>query len=196
MFHTVRLYGLVVAVKRENHMNSIWAEFTTESNAVDNLEKALYFLGKVKHKPEDWKWVIICCHSALYGFAVHVASGSNDSSVIKITKNNKKRLITFTGALKRCKSACPALILSDEEEKSITILQNEYRNNFEHFNPCSWIINVSGFPQDIENIINVIHRLSTSINFYIHLDEKERDSLSIVFDEFLNKLNELSDYYN
>ncbi len=179
-------------------MTPIWARFTTETNAADNLEKALYFLGNVKQCPEDWKWVIICCHSALYGFAVHVASGSNDSSVVNTTKSGNKRLISFGEALKICKGsegARQALILSNDEEESINILQNEFRNNFEHFNPCSWSIEVSGFPQDIKNIINVTKRVVFDINFYNHIHGKERERLLTVFDECLNKANEISEHY-
>ncbi len=179
-------------------MNPIWARFTTETNAADNLEKALYFLSNVVHRPEDWKWVIICCHSALYGFVVHVASGSDDLSVVKITKNGNKRLISFGEALKICKSsegARQALILTEDEEESINILQNEFRNKFEHFNPCAWSIEVSGFPKDIKNIINVIKRVAIDINFYNHIHDKERERLLTVFDECLNKVNEISQQY-
>jgi len=179
-------------------MNQIWARFTTETNAADNLEKALYFLGNVKHHPEDWKWVIICCHTALYGFAVHVASGSDESSVVNTTKKGNKRLISFGEALAICKNgigARQALILSDDEEQSINILQNEFRNNFEHFNPCSWSIEVSGFPHDIKNIINVTRRVAIDINFYNHLHDKEKENLLTVFDECLNKVNALSEHY-
>lgn len=179
-------------------MTPVWARFDTETNAADNLEKALYFLGNVKNRPEDWKWVIICCHSALYGFAVHVASGSDDLSVINTTKKGHNKLISFGEALKICKKtigARQALITSDEEDESINTLQNEFRNNFEHFNPCSWSIEVSGFPNDIKNIINVIQRVAMDINFYNHIHDEERTRLLEVFDQCLNKVNELAKFY-
>ena len=179
-------------------MANIWARFTTETNAADNLEKALYFLGNVKERPEDWKWVIISCHSALYGFAVHVASGSDDASVVTKTKKGKSRLITFGEALNICKTregARGALVLTEDEQLSINIMQNEFRNNFEHFNPCAWSIEVSGLPRDIKNVINVTRRIAIDINFYNHIHGEELKRLLTVFDECLNSVNQLSEHY-
>jgi hypothetical protein len=184
--------------QEKKYMADTWARFTTETNAVDNLEKALYFLGNVKERPEDWKWVIICCHSSLYGFSVHVASGSDDRSVITTTKNGKDRLITFGEALNICKNnvgARGALVLSDDENLSIKIMQNEFRNKFEHYNPCAWSIEVSGLPHHIKNVINVTRRIAIDINFYNHIHGKERERLLAVFDECIKNTDELSGYY-
>lgn len=179
-------------------MDEIWARFNTESNAADNIEKALYFLGKVKSSPEDWKWVVICCQSALYGFLIHVAKGTDDTSVVNITKKGHKRLITFDEALKICRcsqGARQALVTSEDENISIEIIQKEFRNKFEHFSPCSWRIEVSGFPDHIRTIINVIKRVAIDINFYNHIHGEERNRLLSVFEQSLAKTDELSKYY-
>lgn len=84
-------------------MSERWARYDTESNAIDNLEKAAQFLRTVKDNPEDWKWVVICIFSPLYGFTIQVAKGSDDSSVITVTKKGHSRLISFGDALKHCK---------------------------------------------------------------------------------------------
>jgi len=179
-------------------MAEVWARFNTESNAIDSLEKALYFLGQIKESPENWKWVVTCCHSALYGFAVHVAKGTDDSSVVEVTKKGHPRLITFDNALKACKKSAgarEALVTSEDEDNSIIVIQKEFRNNFEHFNPCSWSIEVSGFPNHIKNLVNVTKYLAIDINFYSHIHGDERKKLLSVFEECISKISELSEYY-
>ncbi|GAA0819487.1 hypothetical protein GCM10009111_23550 [Colwellia asteriadis] len=167
-------------------MSDRWARFDTESNAMDSLEKTAQFLRTVKDNPEDWKWVIVSSFSSLYGFAIQVAKGSDDRSVIQVTKKGHERLITFGDALKKCKQslgARAALETSKDEDDSINKIQNEFRNKFEHFNPGSWSIEISGFPSHIFNIVNVIERLALDINFYSHLSISQKDNLKYVIAE-------------
>jgi hypothetical protein len=65
-------------------------------NALDYLEKAYAALQGVQHRPEEWKWVVIGLHGALYGFAICALQGSNWEMV---TEGQKKRLIAFDEAL-------------------------------------------------------------------------------------------------
>ncbi len=179
-------------------MAEVWAKFNTETNAIDSIEKGLFFLGEVKKSPENWKWVVICCHQALYGFAVHVAKGTDDSSVITKTKKGRSMLISFDEALNICKSAMgarEALITSAEEDESIRIINKDFRNNFEHFNPRSWMIDVSGFPIHLRNFVNVTKRVAVDINFYNHLHGEEREKILSVFCRFIEQANELEKIY-
>lgn len=167
-------------------MSERWARFDTESNAMDSLEKTAQFLRTVKDNPEDWKWVVVSSFSSLYGFAIQVAKGSDDRSFIQVTKKWHERLITFGEALKMCKQslgARAALETSKDEDDSIDKIQNEFRNNFEHFNPGSWSIEISGFPGHIFNMVNVIERLALDINFYSHLSISQKDNLKYVIAE-------------
>ncbi len=165
-------------------MTERWARFDTESNALDNVEKLSHFLERAKHHPEEWKWVVICCFSALYSYAIQVAKGTDDLSVIVETKKGHKKLISFGEALKRCEKPFggrDVLKLSAEESESIRVIQNEFRNKFEHYNPGSWAIEISGFPEHILNCLAVIQRLAIDMNFYTHLSllQKERLELTL-----------------
>ena len=42
--------------------------FPEESNAIDYLEKTVVFIKAAKDNPQEWKWVSIAIHGALYGF--------------------------------------------------------------------------------------------------------------------------------
>tara|TARA_R110000772_G_scaffold205748_1_gene316362 strand:+ start:1212 stop:1754 length:543 start_codon:yes stop_codon:yes gene_type:complete len=167
-------------------MTERWARFDTESNAIDNLEKTAHFLRTVKDNHEDWKWVVICIFSSLYGFAIQVAKGSDDLSVVNTTKKGHSRLITFDEALEACRVTVGgrnALVTSEAENESISTIQKEFRNKFEHFNPGSWSIEVSGFPDHILNILNVIRSLALDLNFYSHINEVQKSNLVYILDE-------------
>ncbi len=175
-----------------------WARFDTESNAIDSLEKTASFLRTVKDNHEDWKWVVVSSFSSLYGFAIQVAKGSDDRCVIEVSKKGREKLITFGKALKICKQsigARSALDTSKSEDNSIEIIQNEFRNNFEHFNPGSWSIEVSGFPDHILNIVNVIERLALEHNFYSHINESQKSNLKYVLAECKFITSQLSEMY-
>ena len=74
--------------------------FTTETNALDYLERAGEFIAQVESNPRAWKWVILCLHSALYGFAISACKSTDSESVVKTTKKGKRHLISLDDALK------------------------------------------------------------------------------------------------
>jgi hypothetical protein len=101
-----------------------------KKNAVDYLEKAAIFIKSVSKNLNDWKWIIIGLHGALYGFLVAACCGTDSRSVI--TKNG--RLISFWEALKRCQKPehmkmlihSKHLTLTENQQKSIETLKTEF----------------------------------------------------------------------
>jgi len=73
--------------------------FTTETNALDYLERAGEFIDQVESNPKAWKWVILCLHSALYGFAIAACKSTDSDSVVRISKKGKRHLISLDEAL-------------------------------------------------------------------------------------------------
>lgn len=179
-------------------MTERWARFNTETNALDNLEKVAIFLDRAKCNPEDWKWVVMSCFGALYGFAIQVAKGTDDLFVVRKTKKGQSRLITCGEAIEICQQAIGArgpLELSEEERESINLIQNTFRNNFEYFNPGSWSIEISGFPDHILNVLNVVRRLAIDHNFYTHLDAQEKERLNLAIRKCELTIGELREMY-
>jgi hypothetical protein len=179
-------------------MSERWVRYDTESNAIDSLEKATHFLRTVEDNPEDWKWVVICMFSSLYGFAIQVAKGSDDLSVITVTKKGHSRLMKFGDAIKDCKvtmGARSALLTKEKEDRAIDKIQNEFRNKFEHYNPGSWSIEISGFPELIYHVVNVIRRLALDHNFHSHYSVEQRANLEYVLDECVYITSKLKTVY-
>ena len=179
-------------------MNVKHINFDSELNALDNLEKACMFLDSVSTNPQDWKWVTTSLHSAMYGYAINVAKGTDDKSVVNATKRGD-RLIPFHEALKICRMPIgprAALSISFGEQESLKFLQNEFRNRFEHFTPGHWSIEISGFPNHVLNQLNVVRRLALEINFYTHLSIADMQKTERVFDKCEDLLTNLALNYD
>lgn len=144
-----------------------WIRFDELTNALDYLEKCFSFLKTVEHEPQNWKWVIITLHSALYGFAVSACKGMNSESVVTRTKRGHEKLIDFNEALKRCQDPTWMRVNINHNEfkfspgqiKSIRKLHKVLRNNFEHFTPKSWSIELHYLPDKVYDCFEVIRLL-------------------------------------
>lgn len=160
-------------------MANSFAEFTEESNAIDYLEKTVVFIKAAKDNPQEWKWVSIAIHGALYGFMICTLKGTNPDNVCITTKVGDKKLINFREALKRCqRTDCMALggftallSLGDNEKIALNVIHDEFRNQFLHYRPTSWVIEVTGMPDIILRGLDVIHHITQDMgSYFVHYD--------------------------
>ena len=167
-----------------------WLSFSEETNALDYLEQAYYYILQTKKNINAWKWVILTLHGALYGFAICALKGTNLDNVTFEIKKGDKRLIDFDKALKRCQDPkwmqmtviSKNLQLSNQQNENIQILRKCFRNNFEHYVPKRWLIEIHGMPQIALDVLEVIRFLALETGNYVHLnDAQKRRIKSIVF---------------
>lgn len=167
-----------------------YIDFSDETNALDYLERASEFIKATSFDPKAWKWVILSLHGALYGFAIGACKGSNYQTVVKKTKKGHERLITLDEALTKCQDgrwmgtlcdSC-ALNLSYSQKDSIRRLKATLRNNFEHYIPGGWSIEMHGLPRISMDILDVIRFLAVDTFQYQHLNQAQIKKIkSIVF---------------
>ena len=132
-----------------------WLRLTEETNALDYLEKANSFILLADRDPIAWKWVILCLHTALYGFAICALRGTNPDNVTYTTKKGQQKLITFGDAIERCQNPqfmqmtimSRQLVLDEADREAVRLLKKTFRDNFEHFIPKGWSIEIHGFPE-------------------------------------------------
>ena len=141
-------------------------------NAIDYLEKAFYFIDDTIYNLMAWKWVVIASHNALYAFAICACAGTSPDLVAPIIKKGKnkgkRQLISFNKALEYCQNPnimkmlvlSKTLALTVEQRESLDWLKNEFRDNFEHFSPKAWSIELHGVPQNIIDILDIIRFLA------------------------------------
>lgn len=184
-----RRYYLELGLAQMTKIKAKYLSLSEEENALDYLEQAYNFIKQAENNNLAWKWAIIALHGALYGFAICTLKGTNPDRVTYNTKSGKK-LISFNEALKRCQKpkymhmlvTSKCLQLTDQQNKSIHYLKDTFRNNFEHFIPKSWFIELHGIPQIVIDVLNIIRFLSLDTGNFIHLTQKQIQRIkSIVF---------------
>lgn len=143
-------------------MQGNWLHLDETENAIDFLEATARFLETIPDETK-WKWVSISLHSALYGFATCAIQGTCPN---RVTKNDK--LISIQEALKRCQKQrwmgqytnSKVLTLSDDKNWAIENLRATLRNNFAHFKPRSWSLEITPMPDIISHVLRVIEFLA------------------------------------
>lgn len=152
-------------------------------NAVDSLLRAEENIDQVENNAFYWKWVIICLQNSLYTFALTVAAGSDWANVAIIPKKIFKKYdndyhkvrenidfseikcVDFLSAVKKCNGLqyftySNPLELTNSQKNSIVWLHDHFRNNFEHFKPNNWRIELEGFPNICVDTLEVIKFLA------------------------------------
>jgi len=159
--------------------------FDTETNAIDFLEKAIFFIKESETDPKNYKWVAISLFGALYGFAVCASRGTSNDSVCYKNNSGEARLKSFVDIIKLCKnkkhmkmtSNSKHLVLTQEQDTAINILKNEIRNKFEHFSPKGWSIQIELIRKIIPQIMTVIHFLALETGNFVLLDPNRKEYL-------------------
>jgi|ERR1700674_1188907 len=159
-----------------------YARFTEESNALDYLEKTVSFIKTARNNPQDWKWVILAVHGALYGFMVSTLKGTDPNNVRDATKPGKHfKLIGFAKALEECQDSgrmaisgfTKVLQLSEKQKQALNRIHKEFRNQFLHYRPALWSIEVSGFPEIIGNGLDVLRAVALEMGgYFAHYDRR------------------------
>ncbi len=136
-------------------------------NAIDFLEATAHFLETIPDETK-WKWVSISLHGALYGFAICALQGTNPERVTCKDEKGKIWLISLPKALRRCQNQrwmglytnSKALTLSDDEKWAVENLRTTLRNNFAHFQPRSWSVEITPMPDIVNHVLRVVEFLA------------------------------------
>lgn len=175
-----------------------WLSLSEETNALDYLEQAHYYVQQTEKRGIAWKWVILTLHGALYGFAICACKGTNPDNVTFDTREGEKRLIGFDEALRRCQNSkwmrmtvtSKHLQLTNQQKKSIEILRKWFRNNFEHYIPKGWAIEIHGMPKIAIDVLGVIRFLALDTGNCINLNQEQRDRVKLMVFQSKQKLKQ------
>lgn len=178
-----------------------YARFTEGSNSIDYLEKAVSFIKSAENKPEDWKWVILAVQGALYGFMICNLKGTAPDNV---SKGKSQDLISFDEALRRCqdpkqqpqkpKRAQDAdwrslggfstfLELSEDQKQALRRLHSEFRNQFVHYRPASWSIQLDGMSEMLMHAFDTLSAVLKMGCFYSHFESGDNDRIAALVAE-------------
>lgn len=143
-----------------------------KTNAIDYLNKAQIFIQQTENDTMAWKWSIIALHNALYGFAICACAGTSPDLVAPKNKKGKhkgkRQVISLNKALEHCQNPnimkmyvfSNYLILTNNQKDSIKSLTERFRNQFEHFPPQGWSIQLHHMSHILMDILDVIRFLA------------------------------------
>jgi len=150
-----------------------------QEEAVSALESFAEWSNRVEPQIDYWRWVVLALHNAVQGFMVLALRGSdglrplrNDVAEAWLTAYReggeypKEKLDSFLNLYKKIKSDIMLLFVhsrkftpTGSQGRSIKQL-NSLRNQFIHFLPRSWLLEVSGLPQICLDCLKIIEFLS------------------------------------
>jgi hypothetical protein len=138
-----------------------WYRTDTTENAVDSLEQsARFYKARLRHK---WKWFVIALHNAVYAFAICAVRGTDPTRVLR-----GSNLISPREALIRCQNDAymhqyvhsTTLTMTDDEKRALGELLCWVRDNFIHFNPQLWSIEIAWLLKIVKPSARVIRFLA------------------------------------
>ena len=179
-----------------------WLETDEFQEAVISLEVLSDQLPKVLIDDHHWKWAIIGLHNALQGFMVLALTGTNGLNALteKCAKewlaayergdrtSPKRKLDSFLNLYKKIQSDNHMGIYNisvsfkpkNSQEHSIKKL-NALRNEFIHFVPQGWMLELDGLPQIVEDCLSIIHFLAFECgNVFWHNETLEKQTRAYI----------------
>lgn len=181
-----------------------WVRTDEAEDVAASLRHAIRCRSFTSDDPQAWKWVALALHSALQGACVcHVVTTA--SPVGAVTKQNAREWLAYFDASrleptvkppKTYLMALPDLVkavrkprsagdrsnsvgvtISDRELRWLSRFHEEVRNQFVHFEPQGWSLEVSGIAQLGKVIGRIIEEFLDMGWAFRHAEQAWRDAL-------------------
>lgn len=170
---------------------------TLEENALDYLVKLKEFCDKILVDSSYWKWVIIALHGALYNFMLAALVQSDQSGIYYKDIRDTRGLIDFTKELKvvdflraykwiREPSRMKKYVHSNffislpENDQAMAELNNIFRNQFIHYKPLCWSIEIQKIKEVIKNVLPILYFLISDSGNILWHNNKPQDAGDIL----------------
>lgn len=171
------------------------------AGSIRHIIRTAHFVGEDTHA---WKWVIIALHSALQGACVcHLTTTAAPMGAISETNNRqwvayfeesrtnpnakppKAHLMCLPELLKAIRKPNSAgnhsngngIAISGSELNWLIRFHNEFRNQFTHFVPMAWSIEVSGIPLITKLIARIIRDIFEMGWAFRHQDREQHEEM-------------------
>lgn len=184
--------------------NELYIQTDEAEDVAGSIRHALRCADFVSEDPQTWKWGILALHSALQGACVcHLTTTAapvgavtkrnaiewlrylNESGRDQNTKPPKTELMRLPDLLKAVRKQGAAggfansapIEISDSELGLLTHIHSEIRNQFVHFAPRGWSIEMSGVPQIAQIIARIIKDIDDCGWAFRHLDSTKKNAM-------------------
>ncbi|WP_103172552.1 hypothetical protein [Paracoccus sp. SY] len=190
-----------------------WIETNEAEDVAGSIRHALRCSKFVNEDPQAWKWFMLSLHSALQGACVcHLTTTA--APLGAITESNSKEWIKYFEERRLNKSATPPktclmslpgllkavrnpnstdshfggknIAISDKELNWLRLLHNEIRNQFIHFEPTGWVIEISGLPDFAKLVARIVADILDAGWGFRHMEDNQRDAMRRDLDRILS----------
>lgn len=168
-----------------------------KGNATDSLQKATEFLKNTKSDPLYWKWFIVAIHHAIYHFMLLALQNSDLSGIWKEPEklvnrglsrevvdieNPQNKLVGFVEAFGRIQDTtrmsgyvnAKPFVADTRHKEAAVRLNTILRNNFAHFSPKGWSIEISFIIEAVSPMLEVVEFLILNSR-RLFMDEQQRN---------------------
>ena len=185
-------------------MTEIWIQTDEAADVAGSIRHALRTAQVVNKDAQSWKWVIIALHSALQGSCVcHLTTTA--APIGALTESNTRKWLTYLEdsrtnntakppetklmalpdllkAVRKSNSAgdrsnASGVTITDSELSWLKRFHADFRNQFTHFEPKSWSIEVSGIPEIAKLIARIIEEIIECGWAFRHFPCSEREEM-------------------
>jgi hypothetical protein len=192
-------------------MNENWLHTDEKADLVASLAMLDIALGNVANDLATWKWVVIATHSAVQSaIACHLGAIGNSLLVAKQedaeawlkahedgTPYPEMMMDSFPhlyDKLKHQEIYGYKFSPQGTQGKSIKRI-NKYRNEFIHFMPKGWSLEVSDLPSVCIDCLDIINELNTHTLYMLWQNDHQESSFRILLNSCLEKLRGLKNEY-
>jgi hypothetical protein len=184
---------------------SRWLRTDEAEDVASSIRHCIACYCLIEQDEHAWKWVALSLHSALQGACVcHLVT--TFVPVGAVTKKNTKEWVAYVEAsrddrklkapattllnlpdlLKKARKPRSAgdggnasgIAISDSELAWLRRFHNDIRNEFTHFSPKGWAIEVSGIPKLTDLAVRIISDVSSAGWAFRHQDDDWRESFA------------------
>ena len=192
-------------------MTEHWLHTDEKADLVASLAMLEVALVQTAKDIAAWKWVVIATHSALQSaIACHLGAIGNSLLVAKQedaeawlkahedgTPYPEMMMDSFPnlyGKLKHQEIYGYKFVPQNTQGKSIKKI-NQYRNEFVHFMPKGWALEVRGLPDICKDCLDVINEFDEHTLHMRWHDDFQRSSFRSLLNSCLEKINGLKTEY-
>ena len=165
----------------------LWFGTDEIEELIDAVEHSAELSDQIKKSPRRWKWLILSLHQALQGACVCALRGTDTAGISVLTKQSAKEmwqwlnvdsrqdqrqsppeehlasmLELYTRVKKLCYLQAPHSLSSTQQMNNDIKKLNQLRNEFIHFVPKSFSLEITGMPRIASHCCDVIEHLTVA----------------------------------
>jgi hypothetical protein len=160
-----------------------WVRFNEREDVIASTDLLALVAPTLKTRPTNWKWIILAAHSGLQGALVCAIKDSTGTNVL--SKQSAAATLAWlqnpTGApppqyldhypalSRKYRKKYPCSTVTAQQLKDLKKLHNEFRNNFTHFAPMQWSIEVVGLTRIVKAALDLVEDAMQKHQVEIHV---------------------------